>query len=134
MTIGFVLAAPLYALLSLVRIATTEQEALLCVLLVLIGICLTLIHPATMAEVNHAVKAECQAHPSRYAKGGATGQANAIRNCAFSTGITLGPLYAGFVKERFGWTAMVSSIGVASLLTAPLVLLWAGGWLLAPKH
>ncbi len=102
---------------------------MLCLLLVVIGICLTLIHPATMAEVNHAVRAEMAAHPSRFKDQEPTGQANAIRNCAFSGGITVGPLFAGFVKAQFGWPVMVCLMGLLALLAAPLTLLWVGGWL-----
>lgn len=86
-----------------------------------------------MAEINHAVRAEVQAHPERFGKG-ATGQANALRNCAFSAGITFGPLVAGLVKEQFGWAAMTRAFAIAGAVACVCTVLWAGGWLFENKQ
>lgn len=86
-----------------------------------------------MAEINHAVRVELQARPERFGNG-ATGQANALRNCAFSAGITFGPLVAGLVKEQFGWAVMARAFAVAGAVACVCTVLWAGGWLLETKH
>ncbi|KAF3761347.1 MFS general substrate transporter [Cryphonectria parasitica EP155] len=131
---GFILATAAFILLSFIDgHADTLHQGLLVGFLVLVGIGLTLIHPATMAEINHAVREEAEAHPERFGKG-ATGQANALRNCAFSAGITFGPLVAGFVKESFGWATMTRAFAVAGAVACVSTVLWAGGWILKSKE
>ncbi|PSR76293.1 major facilitator superfamily domain-containing protein [Coniella lustricola] len=132
---GFLLVTAGFILLSFLDGSANQllSQALLTVFLIIVGIGLTLIHPATMAEINHAVRAEVHAHPERFAKG-ATGQANALRNCAFSAGITFGPLVAGLVKEEFGWPVMTRAFAVAGAVACICTVLWAGGWLFESKH
>ena len=40
-------------------------------------------------------------------------------------GVFFGPLWGGFVEYRFGWGAMVGTLGVLAALTA-MPMLWLG--------
>ena len=56
-------------------------------------------------------------------------QVNGLYNCAFAAGTMVGPVWAGLVKDHFGWNTMSWSLGLASALMAPFGLFWIGGWI-----
>ncbi len=51
-----------------------------------------------------------------------SGQAYAFMNMAFAAGLVLGPLWAGPVKERFGWLVMCASFALAEMSPVIVVL------------
>lgn len=108
----------------------TDQVAILCVILALLGLTpafqpltpgatLTFVIPPSMSEIA-LIAGE---------HGGAYGQAYGLFNVAFSGGFLVGPLWGGFVTERAGWGVMVGSLaGLAGISVIP-VAVWTGGWL-----
>lgn len=124
---GFLLCAPMFMALQLVHYHSREQEALLCVLLVMIGFSIALVHASTMLEINLSVQAETALRPERFGEGGATAQANSLRNCAIAGGITIGPLLSGFLRDQYGWRTMSMTLGFVSAVAALATFLWLGG-------
>lgn len=97
---GFLLAMPFYVLLRLVTHKAIGQEILLCAILVPIGIGIALVSAPVFTEIVHIVYAKERQKPGAFGAGGATAQAYGLFNVAFAAGMIVGPIYAGFVRDR----------------------------------
>jgi MFS family permease len=120
---------PGLVLLRLVSFNSFSQKVFLCALLVLIGLCLSMILPTVMAEVAHILKDIEAKKPGAFGKNGAIAQAYALMNCAFAAGSLIGPVWAGFVREHLGWGTMTWTLALLSGVTAVPILLGLGGWI-----
>lgn len=128
---GFLIQCPCLTLLRFVDHNTMQQKVLLCVLLTLIGCCITLTVDPLMAEIVYSVEEKAKDEPERYQKANAAyAQAFALFNMAFSVGNTVGPLCAGLVRDAAGWGTMSWALGLLSGVTAVPTGLWCGGWIL----
>jgi MFS family permease len=126
---GCLLATPPLVLLQLVTHPATTQTTVLVVLLVLIGrllISITSLYMlmnsgSTLAFVLSPLAADLffavEQLNSHNPSGGsaAYAQSYALFTSAMAAGNTGGPLLAGFVKERFGWTAMTWALAAISV-------------------
>lgn len=127
---GFLLASPMFVLLRLVTRDSLSQKVLLVALLVLIGLALTLSFPAIMAEITHIVSAKERSKPHGTTfggKGGAYAQAYGLFNMAFAVGTLVGPIWAGLIKQDYGWATMAWTLGLLSGVTTIPCAIWVDG-------
>ncbi|KAH8703850.1 putative MFS amine transporter [Talaromyces proteolyticus] len=133
--VGFLLSCPLFVLLRLVTHNSLSQKVLLIALLVLIGCAMTLLFPPIMAEITHVVIAkEESSPPGAMGKGGAYAQAYALFNVAFAVGTLVGPIWAGLIKQNYGWNTMAWTLGLLAGVTALPCLVWVDGSLRKSKR
>ncbi|KAL4979860.1 major facilitator superfamily domain-containing protein [Aspergillus desertorum] len=121
-----------FPLLSLAFVTTNSlgMISLLLTLLTLIGLLINLATPALFVETQDVLvrlqQSVSSASPSTQSetrtqvKGIA--QAFGIQTMAQFLGMFLGSLWGGFVKWRFGWKAMVYSLGVLCFVTSWMML------------
>ncbi|KAF2858100.1 MFS general substrate transporter [Piedraia hortae CBS 480.64] len=129
-TAGFLATCPFIILLRLVHHNTLHQKVLLCALLALIGLALTLIITPMMAEITYAVDAKAKSRPAGFfGKNGAYAQGYSLFNMAFAGGCVFGPLLAGLVKSKAGWSVTTLMLGLVSAATVPSTVFWTGGQL-----
>ena len=131
---GCVLATPAYVLLLLVTQDTLSQEALLCFLLVIIGLAMAIALPAIIAEIGATV-ADAEKNDPQAIKGSVIATGWSLVNAAYAAGCLIGPLYAGFIRNEAGWQTMTWCLGLLSAVTGMFLLLCLGGWIgnLSPK-
>ncbi|RAH75897.1 MFS general substrate transporter [Aspergillus japonicus CBS 114.51] len=125
---GFALAGPSMMLLAMIQTDTMVNSVLLRGFLFLFGCSISLAMPAMMKEISFATEAVEHAHP------GIFGREHTPRLTAWITlpfaggggGALAGPLYAGYLRDWFGWNLMIVSMGVLSLAMAGLTFGYAG--------
>lgn len=126
---AFLLAVPFYVLLRLVNGNSIRQEVLLCALLALIGVTLALSLPALMTEISNVITAKETKTPGLFGERGALAQGYGLLNCAYALGSLLGPIWAGFVRDKFGWKAMTWTLALLSGVTSIPLFAFIGGWI-----
>ncbi|EHA24883.1 hypothetical protein ASPNIDRAFT_210350 [Aspergillus niger ATCC 1015] len=112
--VGFLLDFPTLLLFQLVARNTTQDQVLLYVFLFLAGVASTLQMVSLMTEVNNVTERYEREFPGIFGHQGGTAQAYGLFNVAWSGGQVLGPLVAGLLVERAGWTTMVTVLGAVS--------------------
>ncbi|KAA6415862.1 MAG: MFS transporter [Lasallia pustulata] len=130
---GFVLACPFLVLLRLVDHDSVGQKVLLCALLALLGAALTMVMTPLLAEITYVVEAKEKKKPEAFGAGGAYAQAYGLFNVAFAAGSLVGPIWAGFVEQRAGWSTMSWTLGLVSAVSAVPVVVYSGG-LITKRH
>ena len=81
-----------------------------------------------MAEITYAVNAKAARHPPGFfGKNGAYAQAYSLFNMAWAGGCLVGPLLAGLVNQRAGWSVTTLILGIVSVVTALPTAVWTGG-------
>lgn len=123
---GFLLAAPSMMLLSLVQKNTFVSSLLLRVFFFFFGCGVSMAMPAMMAEISISTEFVENQNPGIFGVQGAYSQAYGLSNAAFAAGTLAGPLYAGYIREYAGWTAMSMSLGGLSILMVFLVIFFTG--------
>ena len=126
---GFLLSAPCFAALGLIVDNTVQQQVLLSVSLVLIGIFTSFSLPPLMVEAMRIVVAYEEHNSGVFGDKGAIGQAYGITNFAYAAGTLAGPFVAGYIKATYGWSQMSWFLGVASGLTSVPTFLSVRGWI-----
>ena len=126
-TAGLVLMIPSLILLRLIVPNVTAPFAKLAALLFSMGLAITIANPPLITEITSAVREIEQARPGVFGPHGAFAQAYGLLGCSFAAGSLVGPLYAGFVKEKLGWPAMTLLMGVLSSISLVFVFLVTGG-------
>ncbi len=131
---GCLLATPAYVLLRLVTQDTLGQKALLCVLLVIIGLAMAIAMPAIIAEIGGTV-ADAQKNNPQAIKGSVIATGWSLVNAAYAAGCLIGPLFAGLIRNAAGWPTTTWCLGLLSAFTGVFLLLCLGGWIgnLRPK-
>lgn len=131
---GCLLATPAYVLLRLVTQDTLGQKALLCVLLVIIGLAMAIAMPALIAEIGATV-AETEKNDPQAIRGSVIATGWSLVNAAYAAGCLIGPLFAGLIRNAAGWQTTTWCLGVLSAVTGVFLLLFLGGWIgkLRPK-
>jgi MFS family permease len=124
---GFISLALFEVLLSLVIHNTLGQKVLLAVLLGLIGVSFCLTTTPLLVEVTDIVEAKEAEQPGIFGANGAIAQAYGLFNFAWALGSLVGPLWAGLVNQRVGWTIMSWSLALLSLVSSIPMLIWTGG-------
>lgn len=128
MTAGFLFLCPVLTLLRYTTGDTLVHKILLISLLTLASCCLTLTLNPVMAEVAYVVNAQAKENPQVYGDIGGKGYAQAygMFSTSYCLGNTIGPIFAGTIKNAAGWSTMGWSFGLISALTAIPVMLWSG--------
>ena len=132
---GCLLATPAYVLLRLVTQDTLGQKALLCALLVIIGLAMAIAMPAIIAEIGASV-ADAERNDPRAINGSIIATGWSLVNAAYAAGCLLGPLFAGLIRNAAGWQTTTWCLGLMSAVTGVFLLLCLGGWIgkLRPKE
>ncbi|THY43195.1 MFS general substrate transporter [Aureobasidium pullulans] len=126
--VGFIVTGPCFILFRLVDHDSIRQKVLLCALLAIVGLGVTLSLTPLMAEVSYAVEAQGAKRPAGFfGRNGAFGQAFGLFNMAYAAGTMVGPILAGFIKEKDGWGTATLVLGCLSLITTVPTLIWCGG-------
>jgi MFS family permease len=125
---GFLAFAPFEILLRLVDHDSLHQKVLLCALLALLGLSLNLCSPPIMVEITSVVEAKERQNPGLFGSRGAYAQAYGLFNFAYAGGCLVGPIWAGFVRERAGWGTMTWTLALLSAVTAIPAGLWTEGY------
>ncbi|KAK7960809.1 MFS transporter [Apiospora saccharicola] len=128
-TLGFALAGPSFILLGLAEGPGISQQALLCVLLSLVGIGTGLSGPPLLKEVGTVVELAERENPGAYGPKGATARAYGVHNAAFAIGNLLGPVLAGAMKAAYGWGVMGWVFGVMSIAMGAVTMCSLEGWI-----
>lgn len=102
---------------------TTAHVVLLLVLLGLVGLLLNLCIPALYVETQHVLDDMERTQPGVFGEKGAVAQAFGIQTMAQFMGLTLGPLWGGFLEYQYGWKTMSLTLGVLAGSTA-IPMLW----------
>ncbi|KAK8123586.1 MFS-type transporter protein [Apiospora kogelbergensis] len=126
---GFAVSGPAFILMGLTEGPQVSKQALLCVLLSLIGIGTGLSGPPLLKEVGTVVELAERENPGAYGPKGATARAYGVHNAAFAIGNLIGPVLAGAMKAAFGWTTMGWVFGVMSIVMGAVVVCSLEGWI-----
>ncbi|MCJ1397685.1 hypothetical protein MMC11_000881 [Xylographa trunciseda] len=99
---GCLLATPAYVLLCLVTQDALGQKALLCVLLLIIGLAMAIAMLAIIAEIGATV-ADAQKNDPQTIKGSVMATGWSLFNAAYAADCLIGPLFAGLIRNTAGW-------------------------------
>ena len=131
---GLLLLTSTLILLRLIHHGVTSPFVKLGLMMFSIGISVTLLNPAFIKETSSAVQEIEQASPGIFGPYGANAQAFGLLSCAFAGGSMVGPLYAGFIRGRFGWPVMSLVMGVLCSSLLIITVLITGGHGLCRNH
>lgn len=123
--LSFLLLAVPLVLLRFVTKNLLEQKIFLSVLLALIGFSVELGTPALLVEIENVLEFKEQATPEIFGSKGAVGESFGLYSMACSTGLLLGPLWAGFIVDWAGWDTMGWTLGLLAGVTA-IAMCWIG--------
>ncbi|KAH7144042.1 major facilitator superfamily domain-containing protein [Dactylonectria macrodidyma] len=121
-TFGFFFATPFLICLRFVSEDSMAHKALLCGLLVGIGIAMAFVFGPLMAEINWAVQGDEQSSDEV-----PVAQAYGLYNVAFSAGTMLGPIMGGLIRDSSGFPTVGWALAIVSFLSAIPQLIWTGG-------
>ena len=124
---GFLLTAPLLILLRLVDHYDEGQVALLCCLLLVIGMGLNMILTPVFSEVTYAIEALEAKDPGLFGKKGAYAQAFGLMNVSYAAGSLVGPLVGGLLVGKVGWNGLTLAMGLVCAGCAVPCFLATGG-------
>ena len=125
---GCLSATPAYVLLRLVTQDTLGQKALLCVLLVIIGLGMAIAMPAIIAEIGAAF-ADFEKSDPQAIKGSVIPTGGSLVNASYAAGCLIGPLFAGLIRNAAGSQTTTLCSGLLSAVTGVFLLLCLGNWI-----
>ncbi|WQF77555.1 Putative major facilitator superfamily, MFS transporter superfamily [Colletotrichum destructivum] len=121
-SVGFLVATPFLICLRFVGSDGLSQKAILCVLLVGVGVSMALVLGPLMAEITWVVEDVMPTSAqSSYA------QAYGLYNMAFSGGALLGPIIGGMIRDAAGWGTVGWTLGLVTFVTSVTQVVWIGG-------
>ena len=123
---GYLLSTPAFVLLRLITQDTLGQKALLCGLLVIIGLGMAIAMPAIIAEIGATV-ADAEKKDPQAIKRSAMATGWSLANAAYAAGCLVGPLFAGLIRNAAGCQTTVWCLGLLSGVTSVFLLLFLGG-------
>lgn len=123
-TVAFLVASGTWILMRLVDHNTTGEIILLISLLLLLGLAIVTIEVTAMTEVFQVIEDYETEFPGVFGGKSPVAQAYALFNMAFAGGQLLGPVLAGGIRVRAGWSVMTLVLGLLCGVTAlPIALL-----------
>jgi MFS family permease len=125
--LGFGYLVPVLILLRLTAHGGTSEVVKYCALLALCGVGLAVISSPSIVEASTVVEMYEKANPNFFGGNGPYAQLYGINSMVFSSGLTLGPLMAGGLKDTIGYGDMNAVIAVLCGLTAALSFVFVGG-------
>ena len=126
-SLGFISLAPLLVLLRLVNHDGGAQVALLCSLLVLLGVALEMLSTPAFTEAIYVVDDAEAADAGVFGPKGAYAQAFALMTIAYAAGSLVGPFVGGWLAEWMGWNNLTLASGILCGLCALPCLYATGG-------
>ncbi|EWC45169.1 hypothetical protein DRE_06057 [Drechslerella stenobrocha 248] len=105
---------------------TPASQALLWVMLLLVGLAHCLVFVPTYTEMSLVVEQIEREQPGVFGPYGAFAQSYGLGNLAYAAGTTVGPLMSGFMKQQVGWCWLTFTLAVLVLLTVIPVRLYLG--------
>ncbi|GAD94758.1 MFS transporter [Paecilomyces variotii No. 5] len=122
-------SVPVYVLLRLVDHDSIRQKILLCALLVLIGAGFAASLCPLFAEVSYLIDAKERESPDIFDGSGAISQGYGLFNGAFAAGSLIGPVWAGLVRNDYGWGTMGWTLGLLAGVASIILFFLLGGWI-----
>ncbi|KAF2843261.1 MFS general substrate transporter [Patellaria atrata CBS 101060] len=123
-TAGFALGAPFLILLRFVTHNSPSQIVILCVLLFLIGGSISSVVPPLMVGITRFLESVEEEEPGVLGEKGAYAQAYGFFSMSFALGTTVGPVFAGLIRDHAGWGTMGWALGVVSGFSAGVMWLF----------
>lgn len=131
---AMILATPPLILLRIPSKPTAGHIALLSVLLVLIGVCLSCLFAPVTGEFSNAVCKFESKRPGCLGKGKGYGQSYGLFNVAWSLGSLIGPFAASGAVVQSGWGMAVLSLGILTFCSAFITFPFIGGNLIIARR
>ena len=103
------------------------QVALLCGLLLLVGVALNMLATPAFTEAMYVVDDRQAAEPGVFGPKGAYAQAFALMSIAYATGSLVGPFVGGLMAEWIGWSDLTLVSGILCGLCSLPCLYATGG-------
>jgi hypothetical protein len=129
--IGFAYLVPTLILLRLPSAQLTPSRKtniiLYCALLSLNGIGLAIIGSPSLVEASDVVQKYDKANPGMFGENGPYAQLYGFSSLVFSTGLTVGPILSGTLRDTIGYGNMNLVMAVISGITAILSVFYIGG-------
>ena len=125
--IGLGYLVPVLILLRLVRSGGKSQIIVYCALLALCGLGMGVIGSPSLVEASYVVGMYDKSNPDFFGANGPYAQLYGITNMVFCSGLTVGPLIAGLLKDAIGYGNMNLVLACLCSLTAILSLIYVGG-------
>ncbi|KAJ9249921.1 hypothetical protein DTO207G8_6401 [Paecilomyces variotii] len=122
-------SVPVYVLLRLVDHNSTRQKVLLCALLVLVGAGFAGSLCPLFAEVSYVIDAKERNSPDSFNGSSAISQGYGLFNGAFAAGSLIGPVWAGLIRNDYGWGTMAWTLGLLAGVAAIILFFLLGGWI-----
>jgi len=126
-TLGYVFLTPTLVLLRLPQSGSRSQIILYCYILALNGVGLAIIGAPSIVEAGAVVERYYKANPEFFGSNGPYAQLYGINSMVFSSGLTLGPLIAGGLKDSIGYGNMNAVLAALCFFTAVLSYMYIGG-------
>lgn len=123
---GFSLSPAVLVCLRFVDEDNISDKVLLAALLSLLDCLLGTTVPIFCAETGHVVMELERKNPGVCGSKGAFAQAQGLWWAAYTLGLTIGILWAGFVQRAAGWATMAWSLAIMSGLTTIPVVMFTG--------
>ncbi|KAG6986698.1 hypothetical protein G7Y79_00073g097970 [Physcia stellaris] len=123
---GFAIATPALALLGLVRDGNVGMQALLGVLLTIVGIGNSAVYAPLGADMSATIDSITEANPHLFTTGGAYAQAFSLFDAAIALGTIFGPVWAGFIYHVANWWVMSLTLAIICASGALPVMLYTG--------
>ncbi|KAK5625268.1 hypothetical protein RRF57_000984 [Xylaria bambusicola] len=105
----------------------SQNIVLYCAILALNGVGLAVIGSPSVVEASDVVQKYDKANPGFFGKNGPYAQLYGFNSLFFCTGLTIGPVVAGFLKDSIGYGNMNLVFAVLSAITAALSFFIIGG-------
>lgn len=122
--VAFLLSGLVWISMRFVNNSVAFDIGLLIGLLVMLGLAIVTVEITSMTEVSQVVVDYETDNPGAFGEKNPVAQAYALYNMAFAGGQLLGPILAGGIRIRAGWSAMTLVLGLLCAVTAiPMGLL-----------
>ncbi|KAI3334594.1 major facilitator superfamily domain-containing protein [Ustulina deusta] len=128
--IGFGWMVPVLILLRLPSeelLPRSKNIILYCTLLTLNGVGLAIIGSPSVVEASDVIQKYDKANPGFFGKNGPYAQLYGFNSLFFCSGLTIGPVVAGSLKDSIGYGNMNLALAVLSAVTAALSFFIIGG-------
>ena len=129
--VGFAYLVPTLILLRLPSEHIVEDRKqniiLYCALLALNDVGLAIIGSPSIVEASDVVQKYDKANPEFFGKNGPYAQLYSFSSLVFSTGLTIGPLLSGELRNAIGYGNMNAVLAAMSGITAGLSFVFIGG-------
>ncbi|RAL06469.1 MFS general substrate transporter [Aspergillus homomorphus CBS 101889] len=121
---GYLGSAVTLGCLALVSRDTDAHKTLFVIFLILCGCSMVFFEIAAWVDAVTAAQTKTENQPHYFTPGGAIAQVYGLTNVMFALGFVAGPLGAGLMYRRFGWTATVLLLASITFASAIPTILW----------